>query len=141
MTYSFLPSSPCRPNEIHFDLLLLTDGKGNDVSWQLKETHSDSVVLTGDGYGNYARESVTRCLPAKCYTFTIHDAGGDGLCCSRGYGGYSIRLNGLKMASASIFESEDEQILQCVGVHPSVSPTPSPLKVSLFVDNLCVPVS
>eukprot|EP00984_Skeletonema_dohrnii_P005658 scaffold1996_cov120-Skeletonema_dohrnii-CCMP3373.AAC.5 len=38
MTFSILLSSPCLPGEVHFELTLLTDGKGNEVSWSFVET-------------------------------------------------------------------------------------------------------
>ncbi|KAL7541424.1 hypothetical protein ACHAXR_010911 [Thalassiosira sp. AJA248-18] len=125
MTFSFLPSSPCQLDETHFELTLLTDGKGNEVSWSLIETYSGSVALSGNGYGNYGQNQLVECLPAKCYTFVINDAGNDGLCCDFGHGGYSVRLNGLKVASGS---HADENELQCM-TPPTNSPTMAPVKV------------
>jgi M6 family metalloprotease-like protein len=127
MTFSLL-SSPCQPNEVHFELTLLTDGKGNEASWTLFETFTNEVALSGDLHGNYSQYNVVECLPAKCYTFTIRDSGNDGLCCNYGTGGYSVRLNGLKLASGNEFGSRDETDLQCLAVPPTMMPTRAPTK-------------
>ncbi len=130
MTFSFLPSSPCQPNEVHFEFTLLTDGKGNEVSWYIIDAYASSIALSGSGYNNYAQISVEQCLPAKCYTFVIDDAGDDGLCCAFGSGGYSVRLNGLKVASGMSFGSKDVRDLQCKGGatrQPTSKPSPEPI--------------
>mmetsp|Transcript_41493 Transcript_41493/g.72920 ORF Transcript_41493/g.72920 Transcript_41493/m.72920 type:complete len:590 (+) Transcript_41493:686-2455(+) len=129
MTFSFLPVSPCQPNEVHFELTLLTDGKGNEVSWALTETYTDSVAQSGSGYGNYAQNNVSECLPAKCYTFAINDAGNDGLCCNFGYGGYGVRLNGLKVASGNTYGSLDGNDLRCM-IPTTSPPTLAPIKLT-----------
>ena len=129
MTFSFLPSSPCQPNEVHFELTLLTDGKGSEVSWYIMDTNTYSIALSGSGCNNYTQNTVEQCLPAKCYTFIIDDFGDDGLCCAFGTGGYSVRLNGLKVASGMSFGSKDVRDLQCMGGatrRPTSKPTPKP---------------
>lgn len=122
MTFSILTSSPCASGEVYFDLLLLTDGKGYEISWTLSETITSNVLLSGSGYSSYEQNSTVQCIPANCYTFTIIDAGGDGLCCNAGYGGYSVRLNGLKLASGNEFGAHDEVDLTCL-LTPTMSPT------------------
>ncbi|KAL7497600.1 hypothetical protein ACHAWT_005678 [Skeletonema menzelii] len=128
MTFSILPSSPCQPDEVHFELTLLTDGKGNEISWSLSETHTNKMVLAGELYDSYSQYKVEECLPAKCYTFTIKDRGNDGLCCAHSVGGYSVRLNGQKLASGNEFGSQDETDLKCIGVPPTMTPTRTPTK-------------
>jgi len=122
MKFSILTVSPCRPEEVHFDLLLLTDGKGHEVSWSLKVTERDNIMLSGSGYSSYSQNNVVECIPLDCYTFLITDSNGDGLCCDYGYGEYSIRLNGLKLASGSSYGFQDEVDLRCLLV-PTMPPT------------------
>ena len=129
MTFSFLSSSPCQFDEIYFDLTLLTDGKGNEVSWMLVETYTDLMVLSGYDYDSYTQINVNQCLPAKCYTFIIYDAGNDGLCCTYGQGGYSVRVNGLKVASGNSYGIMDRTDLQC-NIPPTISPTPAPFTLA-----------
>jgi len=128
MTFSILPSSPCQPDEVHFELTLLTDGKGNEVSWTLTETYGNELALSGDLHNSYSQYEVDECLPAKCYTFTIIDSGNDGVCCDHGFGGYSVRLNGQKLASGNEFSSQDETDLECIAVPPTMMPTRTPTK-------------
>jgi hypothetical protein len=130
MTFSVLTASPCQHDEVHFDLLLLTDGKGSEVSWSLQTTSTDDIVVSGSGYASYKQVNIVQCLPARCYTFLITDSGGDGLCCAYGSGGYSVRLNGLKLASGNEYGHQVKVDLQCM-MPPTVSPTTSPIEVSL----------
>ena len=128
MTFSFLPSSPCQPDEIHFSLALATDGNGDEVSWSLKESYTGAIVLSGNGYNNNERSSVDTCLPAQCFTFFINDTGNDGLCCSFGTGGFVVRMNGLKVATGNEFGSSDEHNLPCIR-----PPTSAPTSASSLV--------
>ena len=121
MTFSFLPFSPCQPDEFHFSLDLTTDENGSEVSWALIETYTDSIALAGNGNNNNDQTNVNRCLPAICYTFVITDTGNDGLCCDFGVGGFVVRMNGLKVAIGNEFGSSDEHYLPCTRP-PTFSP-------------------
>ena len=123
MTFSILTSSPCEYNEVYFDLLLLTDGAGDEVSWSLIATSTNNIVLSGSDYSSYMQVNVAQCIPSDCYIFVINDSGGDGLCCELGLGGFSVRLNGQKLASGTEFGYPEEFDLQCL-LTPTVSPTP-----------------
>jgi len=49
---------------------------------------------------------VTNCLSAACYTFTISDAYGDGICCTYGSGSYTLKdAAGTTLASGGTFTS------------------------------------
>ena len=122
MTFSVLTSSPCQYNEVYFDLLLLTDGAGDEVSWSLMATSTNNIVLSGSDYSSYTQVNVVECIPSDCYTFVINDSGGNGLCCELGLGGFSVRLNGRKLASGTEFGYQEEFDLQCL-LTPTVSPT------------------
>ena len=132
MSFSFLPSSPCQPDEVHFELLLLTDGKGHETSWVLAETYSLSIVLSGDGYGNNEQHNIIQCIPAKCYSFVIKDSSHDGM--TDCYGGYSVRLNGLRVASGNAFGSSDGKDLRCM-IPPTDAPTLAPVVASECSNN------
>ncbi len=74
-------------------LILTLDDHGSDVTWELSS--NDAVVLYNggpytDGH-NGQTDSVAFCLTNGCYTFTILDAFGNGICCADGEGGYVIR--------------------------------------------------
>lgn len=74
-------------------LILTLDDQGSDVSWELA-TQTGTVLYEGGPYADGAEgevDSVAFCLTNDCYTFTIHDVFGNGLCCADGEGNYVIR--------------------------------------------------
>jgi len=75
------------------NLILTLDGRGSDVTWQLR-TSDNTVIGEGGPYedgDNGEVDSVAFCLTNGCYTFTIHDFFGDGICCAEGEGSYVLR--------------------------------------------------
>lgn len=78
-------------------LTLKTDGFASETSWEFKD--SSDTVLYSENYNpsssnktfNYAFDV----SPNECYTFTISDSFGDGLCCAQnnGEGFYELRTN------------------------------------------------
>jgi len=75
-----------------FTLTLLTDNYGEEVRWEL--TNENNTVLYSATPGTY--DSTTTytetfdLIDGGCYTFTIHDSFGDGICCNEGIGSYII---------------------------------------------------
>ncbi|MAZ01386.1 MAG: hypothetical protein CMP58_04260 [Flavobacteriales bacterium] len=71
---------------------VITDQYGNETSWDITNQYG-VVVASGSGYGNSGPQTVLGSpfsLPNGCYTFTIYDTYGDGICCSYGNGYYTI---------------------------------------------------
>lgn len=79
-----------------FHMTLVTDDYGYETSWELKNS-SDVVVYSGGAGGVYPNNTTVYdadwTLPADCYTFTINDEYGDGICCAYGSGSYTITTN------------------------------------------------
>lgn len=72
-------------------LSLTPDDFGVDITWEL--TNSNGTVLySGGPYTNGNTSTIVRqfCLGSACYTFTIADEFGDGICCANGSGSYAI---------------------------------------------------
>ncbi len=72
-------------------LILTPDDFGVDITWEL--TNADGTVLySGGPYANGNTNDIVRefCLGSACYTFTIADDFGDGICCTQGDGSYTI---------------------------------------------------
>lgn len=73
-------------------LHLTLDDWGSDITWTL---HSEGGTLLysggpyADGIGDQTI-TIPWCLTSGCFTFTIHDSFGDGICCGAGNGGYVI---------------------------------------------------
>ncbi len=82
-----------------------------ETSWEIKN-NSGAVVFSGGTYGSQAQGAtliLSNCLPAGCYSFTMKDSYGDGMCCSYGSGSYSLtqNSNGNSLASGASFTSTD----------------------------------
>lgn len=80
----------CTDNEVTISITF--DNYPEETSWTLINDNGTSIAS-----GTYSKSnadgstvSETLCLPNDCYTFTINDAYGDGICCSYGNGSYSI---------------------------------------------------
>jgi len=72
-------------------LSLTPDNFGVDIIWEL--TNEEGTVLySGGPYANDNTNTIIRefCLGSTCYTFTIADEFGDGICCTQGDGNYTI---------------------------------------------------
>ncbi|QEE50870.1 T9SS type A sorting domain-containing protein [Flavobacterium alkalisoli] len=70
---------------------ITTDIYGEEVSWSLKDTNGNVLYsVAPNSYGDSTTYSQTFMLEEGCYTFTIKDVYGDGICCSQGEGSYSL---------------------------------------------------
>lgn len=75
-------------NEILFSLT--TDNYPGETSWIIQNS---SLLIVGEGGGYSNDNSIYEqilCLSEGCYTFTIYDGYGDGICCGHGNGSYSL---------------------------------------------------
>ena len=72
-------------------LNLVTDNYASETSWQLTDS-SGYIVAQNGSLSNASTYSTEIEIPAsdECYTFTINDTYGDGICCAYGTGSYSI---------------------------------------------------
>lgn len=80
-------NSPGMPVE----LFLRPDQYGSDITWTL-ENNEGTVMYQGGPYQDMNLTPIQRtfCLGSGCYTFRIHDAFGNGICCDEGNGEYTI---------------------------------------------------
>lgn len=71
---------------------LNTDDYGDETSWSITDANN-AIIASGNNYVNNVTFNQTIDLPADgCYTFTINDEFGDGICCSEGNGSYSLKI-------------------------------------------------
>ncbi|MDT8346835.1 MAG: T9SS type A sorting domain-containing protein, partial [Flavobacteriaceae bacterium] len=71
---------------------LLTDNFGDETSYELRDS-SGSIVASGPPTPFADNTQFNISMPVvfdECYTFTIFDSFGDGICCSWGIGNYSL---------------------------------------------------
>ena len=64
-------------------IAITPDNWPGETSWTLTNDSLETVA-SGDVAGAYL------CLPEACYTFTIFDSFGDGICCGFGQGSYTV---------------------------------------------------
>lgn len=86
----------------NFSITLHTDRYGNETSWQLKDS-SQTIIGSGSQYDRLTTYTQESCLPAGCYTFTIYDSYGDGMCCNYGDGYFRLQNNGKIIATGGDF--------------------------------------
>ncbi len=125
---------------LEFDIT--TDNWANEISWSVTN-ELGNVIIYGDGYP-FGINTYTygTCIPDGCYTFTITDANGDGLCsfdfgndgiCDSG-GSLSLKVNGNTLLSIDPDNADYGSILEldfCVTYCP-----PSPCKGDFNGDGL-----
>jgi PKD repeat protein len=76
-------------NGTHILISILTDNFGYETSWALTNAASETVA-SGGNYAASTLYTALLCLPAGCYTFTINDSYGDGICAGFGDGYFLI---------------------------------------------------
>lgn len=85
------------------------DNYGSETTWDIRDA-SNTVLASGgpytDGVTTLVTENVT--LSDDCFTFTINDSYGDGMCCAYGNGGFRILGPASNLvASGGSFDSTD----------------------------------
>ena len=93
---------------------ILTDNYPGETTWSLTDV-SGTVVASGGPYATASIEEVAQvCVEPGCYTFTINDSFGDGICCAYGEGAYSLSSQGVILASGGEFTSTESAEV-CLG--------------------------
>ena len=105
----------CTENTV--TLSLTFDNFPNETSWLVTD-ESGATVASGGTYGSEPDGSTLVeeiCLPDGCYSFTINDSFGDGICCTFGNGSYTLTdASGNVIASGAEFDSSETTEF-CVG--------------------------
>ncbi len=110
------PSCPTGCNGTEVTLSITLDNYPEETSWTITNS-SGVVVASGGTYGSSPDGSTITesiCLADGCYTFTINDSFGDGICCSYGNGSYSLVNGGTGLASGGSFGASESTNF-CIG--------------------------
>jgi len=107
------------------DVEITIDNYGEETTYEIKDS-SGAKVMGGSGWPANSVNSFWQCFSSGSYTFKITDAYGDGICCSYGNGGYSVKVNDQQVASGGQFGSEETKSFQ-VGAAPPTTPTSAPI--------------
>jgi len=138
------PTLVCTEPDKIFHLSIAFDNYPSDTSWVLSNVFSNEEIAQGSGYLDGAvGVDDTYCLSAIsgsiCYSFTIYDLFGDGICCFFGTGSYSISYDGKYILSSggafafsetTLFGADCPETTTQSPVHrPTAKPSRSPTKV------------
>jgi len=118
--------SSCGKSKV--DVEITIDNYGEETAYDIKDS-SGTKVMNGSGWPSNSVNSFWKCLSSGSYTFTITDGYGDGLCCSYGNGGYSVKVEDKEVASGGQFGSSETKPFDVAVDPPSSSPisqTPKP---------------
>lgn len=120
-----IKEGPATTNKVY--LILRSDSLPQEISWEVRNSLGQ-VIQTNDPYTQIShiyRDTLN--LPvADCYTFTIFDAGGNGLCCTHGSGGYELKdsQGTVVLSNGGVFtytESTEFRLDPATGFNPVVS--------------------
>ncbi|WP_339630350.1 M43 family zinc metalloprotease [Bizionia echini] len=92
---SFSASGAYTTTEVR--LTLITDNWCEETTWEFKD-ENNNVLYSGGPYTANVQDNTTfnevfTLTTAGCYTFTINDSAGDGICCAYGIGSYELRTD------------------------------------------------
>lgn len=114
--------APCQTgcSENLVNVSITFDNYPEETAWTLTNSNNQTVASGSYSSANPDGSSVTEdlCLPDGCYTFTITDAYGDGICCAYGNGSYSVSGPSGSLASGGSFASS-EATQFCLGGAPA----------------------
>lgn len=111
---------PCACNGTTVSLSLTFDNYPEETSWVIRNA-SNTTVASGGTYASQPDGStlnVPLCLADGCYTFTISDSFGDGMCCAYGNGSFNLSGPNGTLASGGQFGAS-ASFNFCVGGEPA----------------------
>ncbi len=94
-------------------LTLIPDDYGSETTWSFSDESGE--IATGGPYTNNNSTPINETfavVPDMCYTFTINDSYGDGICCDWGNGSYELRTDddSLIFSGGEFSDTETTQI-------------------------------
>lgn len=113
------------PNRV--DVSITFDDYPGEVSWSITDDGGQDVYLSGLYTSLDAGSSIAEhvCLVEGCYTFTINDSYGDGICCGTGAGSYTVTNPELGQIASGGDYSYGESTDFCVSLNVAVPEVPA----------------
>merc|ERR1711933_620093 len=139
-----VPTSSSPSGDVQVILNILFDFYPMDISWTIRNTCPGSTfVRTGGDYKDSQKEqNVTaydETIPAGRYELVMKDSFGDGLCCKRGNGQYTLFYGGIEVITSQFVGAEDGTAIEettmfgsgddCATPKPTSPPTGTPTGV------------
>ncbi len=111
---AILDDGSCLTEGLDFVLSITLDNFPAETTWTLADS-TGAILASGGPYAT-AGGTVTEsfCAPDGCYTLTLLDSFGDGICCAYGIGDYSLTVDGNEVAAGGEFGSSEATTF-CVG--------------------------
>ncbi|MCB9168835.1 MAG: hypothetical protein H6597_03415 [Flavobacteriales bacterium] len=100
---------------------IVLDRYGSETTWNITDAGNNTYASGGPytdqaSNGAYPQSDVVVCLPPGCYTLTVNDAYGDGICCAYGSGAIWVsETNGPPLCTAISSFTTSAQANFCVG--------------------------
>ncbi len=90
------------------ELELITDDFGNETTWIFEDENGNIIDQGGPYDDNVTINEILNVNDNTCYTFTINDSYGDGICCGYGNGSYSLKtFDGITIVQGGNFEDNE----------------------------------
>ncbi len=111
---------------------LRTDFYGGETTLRIVNNNG-LVVWEETGFSSNTNYTLNPCLAVGCYTFTILDSEGDGICCSYGNGSYTVtNADGVQVVQGGNFNSSQSTNFCITSLGPLVA------AASVSSDTTCV---
>lgn len=75
------------------EISINTDDYGSETSFELINTQNSETIINDGNFESNTNYNFETCLLPGCYTFTINDSYGDGICCGFGNGDFALNLS------------------------------------------------
>lgn len=112
----------CGGGQSEVMITIIQDNYPQETHWSLRNGVTNALIDTGNVIGD------TICVAANnCLRFTIFDQAGDGLCCGYGNGSYTVKVNGVVVASGGQFGASETSYFNCPPGQNCGSPLPAAL--------------
>jgi len=108
------------------DVEITIDNYGDETTYNIKDS-AGTKVMEGSGWPSNSVNSFWKCIGGGSYTFTITDGYGDGICCTYGNGGYSVKVDDKEVASGGNFGSSETKSFDVGSSAPVAPTTPAPI--------------
>lgn len=120
------------PNQVTVNITL--DDYPGESSWSITNDNTGQDVFTSGPFSGLepgTDQSLVLCLEAGCYTFTMSDSYGDGMCCDNGNGSYEVLNPQLGTIASGGSFTYTESTPFCVDIPTAMLTQAAPARLSV----------
>ena len=100
-----LDDGSCILNGVDVVVTILTDNYPAETTWTVTDDGGATVMSGGPYSSTGTTYTESACLGEGCYTLTVNDSFGDGICCGYGIGSYTVNVDGADVVTGGEFNS------------------------------------